>query len=59
LKPLRLCEETAMPNRIFVAPQTRRHAGPGRLTAVAIDIEVHEDEFGYWRKYERQGKGRR
>ena len=23
-----------------------------------IDIEVHEDEFQYWRKFERQGKGR-
>ena len=24
-----------------------------------LDLEVHEDEFQYWRKYERQGKGRR
>jgi len=24
-----------------------------------LDIEVHEDEFQYWRKYERQGKGRK
>lgn len=25
-----------------------------------LDLEVHEDEFGYWRKYEqRGGKGRR
>jgi uncharacterized protein (DUF2164 family) len=24
-----------------------------------IDIEVHEDEFQYWRKYERPAKGRR
>lgn len=23
-----------------------------------LDIEVHEDEFGYWRKYERQRKPR-
>jgi uncharacterized protein (DUF2164 family) len=23
-----------------------------------IDIEVHEDEFPYWRKYERQRAGR-
>lgn len=24
-----------------------------------LDIEVHEDEFQYWRKFERPGKGRR
>lgn len=24
-----------------------------------LDIEVHEDEFQYWRKFERQGKGRK
>ena len=24
-----------------------------------IDLEVHEDEFQYWRKYERQAKGRK
>ena len=24
-----------------------------------LDIEVHEDEFQYWRKYERQGKVRK
>ena len=24
-----------------------------------IDIEVHEDEFGYWRKFDRQAKGRK
>ena len=24
-----------------------------------LDIEVHEDEFQYWRKYERQGRGRK
>jgi uncharacterized protein (DUF2164 family) len=23
-----------------------------------IDIEVHEDEFQYWRKYDRQRKGK-
>lgn len=24
-----------------------------------IDLEVHEDEFTYWKKYDRQPKGRR
>lgn len=24
-----------------------------------LDLEVHEEEFQYWRKYERQGKGRK
>jgi len=24
-----------------------------------LDIEVHEDEFQYWRKYERPGKSRK
>jgi hypothetical protein len=24
-----------------------------------IDIEVHEDEFDYWRKYDKQAKGKR
>lgn len=24
-----------------------------------LDIEVHEDEFQYWRKYERQSKARK
>jgi uncharacterized protein (DUF2164 family) len=24
-----------------------------------LDIEVHEEEFQYWRKYERQAKGRK
>ena len=24
-----------------------------------LDLEVHEDEFQYWRKYERQARGRR
>ncbi len=23
-----------------------------------VDLEVHEDEFQYWRKYDRQKKGR-
>jgi uncharacterized protein (DUF2164 family) len=23
-----------------------------------IDIEVHEDEFAYWQKFDRKGKGR-
>jgi uncharacterized protein (DUF2164 family) len=24
-----------------------------------LDFEVHEDEFSYWRKFEKQAKGRR
>jgi len=24
-----------------------------------IDLEVHEDEFQYWRKYERQGRAKK
>lgn len=24
-----------------------------------LDFEVHEEEFPYWRKYERHGKGRK
>lgn len=24
-----------------------------------LDLDVHEEEFGYWRKFERQGKGRK
>lgn len=24
-----------------------------------LDLEVHEEEFQYWRKYERSGKGRK
>lgn len=24
-----------------------------------LDFEVHEEEFQYWRKYERHGKGRK
>ncbi len=23
-----------------------------------LDIEIHEDEFAYWRKFERKGKGK-
>ncbi len=23
-----------------------------------VDIEIHEDEFGYWRKFDRKAKGR-
>ena len=30
-----------------------------QLRVSEIDLEVHEDEFGYWRKYEKQGRGRR
>lgn len=24
-----------------------------------VDLEVHEEEFGYWRKHEKDGRGRR
>lgn len=24
-----------------------------------LDLDVHEEEFQYWRKFERQGKGRK
>lgn len=27
--------------------------------AMELDIEVHEDEFQYWKKYERPGKARK
>ncbi len=30
-----------------------------QLRVVELDLEVHEEEFQYWRKYERQGKGRK
>ena len=30
-----------------------------QLRVNELDLEVHEDEFQYWRKYERQGKGRK
>ena len=28
-----------------------------QLRVSELDLEVHEDEFQYWRKYERKGKG--
>ncbi len=30
-----------------------------QLRVSELDLEVHEDEFGYWRKYEQRGKGRK
>jgi len=30
-----------------------------QLRISELDIEVHEDEFQYWRKFERPGKARR
>jgi len=27
-----------------------------QLRVAEIDLEVHEDEFGYWRKYEKKGR---
>lgn len=30
-----------------------------QLRVSELDLEVHEGEFRYWRKYERQGKGRK
>ena len=27
-----------------------------QMRITELDIEVHEDEFRYWRKYEREGK---
>ncbi len=30
-----------------------------QVRVAELDIEVHEDEFQYWPKYDRQGKGRR
>jgi uncharacterized protein (DUF2164 family) len=30
-----------------------------QMRVAELDIEVHEDEFQYWRKFERQGKGRK
>ena len=29
-----------------------------QMRVAELDIEVHEDEFGYWRKFERQRKAR-
>ena len=28
------------------------------MRVAEVDIDVHEDEFGYWRKYDRMKKGR-
>jgi uncharacterized protein (DUF2164 family) len=30
-----------------------------QLRVSELDLEVHEEEFQYWRKYARQGKGRK
>ncbi len=30
-----------------------------QLRVSELDLEVHEDEFAYWRKFERPGKGRK
>ena len=30
-----------------------------QLRVSELDIEVHEDEFQYWRKYDRSAKGKR
>lgn len=30
-----------------------------QLRVSELDLEVHEEEFQYWRKYERQGRGRK
>lgn len=30
-----------------------------QVRVMELDIEVHEDEFQYWRKFERQSKGRK
>ena len=30
-----------------------------QLRVSELDLEVHEEEFQYWRKYERHGKGRK
>jgi uncharacterized protein (DUF2164 family) len=30
-----------------------------QMRVMELDIEVHEDEFQYWRKFERQGKARK
>jgi hypothetical protein len=29
------------------------------MRVMELDIEVHEEEFQYWRKLERKGKGRK
>lgn len=41
-------------NKAVADVQERLQARIGEL-----DLEVHEDEFQYWRKYERSGKGRK
>ena len=41
-------------NKAVADVQERLQARIGEL-----DLEVHEDEFQYWRKYERAGKGRK
>ncbi|TVT60430.1 MAG: DUF2164 domain-containing protein [Azoarcus sp. PHD] len=30
-----------------------------QMRVMELDIEVHEEEFQYWRKLERKGKGRK
>jgi len=30
-----------------------------QLRVSELDLEVHEDEFQYWRKYDAKGKGRK
>lgn len=30
-----------------------------QMRIAELDIEIHEEEFQYWRKFERQAKGRR
>lgn len=30
-----------------------------QLRVSELDLEVHEDEFGYWRKYERGARGKK
>lgn len=30
-----------------------------QLRVSELDLEVHEDEFGYWQKFERAARGRR
>lgn len=41
-------------NKAVVDAQERLQA-----RVLELDIEVHEDEFQYWRKFERQGKARK
>ena len=44
----------AIYNKAVADVQERLQARVGEL-----DLEVHEDEFQYWRKDERRGKGRK